>query len=86
MISGVLCLQGKRCKNLRPLTRRNTSFQGECKETRDWESGIRIGDRGISGRGSHVGRRTKLWEIRGEKQKRNQEIRNRTKTRNGDYG
>ena len=33
-----------------------------------------------------MGRRTKLWEIRGEKQKRNQEIRNRMKTRNGDYG
>ena len=33
-----------------------------------------------------MGRRTKLWEIRGEKQKNNQEIRNRMKTRNGDYG
>ena len=32
-----------------------------------------------------MGRRTKLWEIRGEKQKKNQEIRNRMKTRNGDY-
>ena len=52
-----------------PLNRRNTSFQGGCKEKRDWESGIRIGDRGISGRGSHVGRWTKLWEIKGEKQK-----------------
>ena len=51
----------------------------------DWESGIRIEDRGIRGRGSHVGRRTKLWEIRAEKQKKNQEIRNRMKTRNGDY-
>ena len=28
-------------------------------------------------------RRTKLWEIRGKKQKRNQEIRNRMKTKNG---
>ena len=63
------------------VNRRNTSFQGECKETRDWELGIQIGDRGLSGRGSHVKRRTKLWEIRGEKQKRNQEIRNRTKTK-----
>ena len=33
-----------------------------------------------------MGRRIKLWEIRGEKQKKNQKIRNRTKTRNGDYG
>ena len=33
-----------------------------------------------------MGRGTKLWEIRGEEQKRNQEIRNRMKTKNGNYG
>ena len=29
-----------------------------------------------------MGKRTKLWEIRGERQKRNQEIRNRMKGKN----